>query len=120
MKSLYLTVFLVFTTCILHAQDGIIRIEQDPMLNELVELYKEAQTPKSFYQIQLGFGKLKKAKELKAEADALFPQWPARIEFEHTTYRVRIGQFYDILEAEKNFRSVRRKFPQAILLRPEE
>jgi len=120
MKKIYLPVIIAFTTVALHAQEGVIHIEQDPALNELIELYKEARTSNSFYQVQLGFGKLELAKELKAEADALFPKWPARIVFEHTTYRVRLGEFQNILDAERNFREIRKKFPQAILLRPEE
>ncbi len=120
MKALYITGTLVFTTFLIHSQEGVIQIQQDPVLNELVELYKDARTQNSYYQIQLGFGSLEMARKLQADAAAIFPQWPPRLEFEHTTYRVRIGQFYNILDAERNFRLVRRQFPQAILLRPEE
>lgn len=102
-----------------YAQEGTIYIEQDPNLAQLVEIYKEVRSETDFYQIQVGFGTYEQARKLKSKVEIDFPGWYSKIEFLSPTYRVRLGKFYNSLEAQRKYREVRRKYPNAVLLEPD-
>ena len=101
------------------AQQGRISVDQDPGIDRLLEIYKRSITESGYFTIQVGFGNSSFAQQLKTEAEVDFPQWRARIVFDSPTYRVQLGRFKDRLEAEREFLTVRKKYPGAILLRPE-
>ena len=117
-KLLYGTVLTLFAYG-LQAQEGNIRIEQDPRIEQLLEVYKKVNSNKGYYQIQVGFGSYQKAQNLKSQVEIDFPGWYSKIEFREPTYRVRLGKFQDPLEAERRFIEVRKKYPNAMLLKPE-
>ncbi|MBS9460830.1 SPOR domain-containing protein [Flagellimonas sp. 389] len=119
MKSLVSIILTAGLTASLSAQEGSITIEQDPRIDELVKRYSEVNSKTDFYQIQVGFGSYQKAKNLKAKVDIDFPTWYSKIEFESPTYRVRLGKFKTKLEAERKYLEVRKKYPDAMLLKPE-
>ncbi len=120
MKTLlFIALFAGFTTQI-SAQEGNITIEQDPRIDELLKLYAEVNSKSDYYQIQVGFGSYQKAQNLKTKVDIDFAGWYSKIEFESPTYRVRLGKFKTKLEAERKYMEVRKKYPEAILLEPEE
>ncbi len=119
MKSIMFTAFLTCSIVQLSAQEGSITIEQDPRIKELIELYTEVNSNADFYQIQVGFGSFQKAQNLKSKVDIDFPNWYSKIEFESPTYRVRLGKFKTKLEAERKYLEVRKKYPNAMLLKPE-
>lgn len=115
-------VFTLFFTCIavyIHAQEGVVTIEQNPRIEQLVKVYNKVNSNKGFYQIQVGFGSYEKAQNLKSQVEIDFPGWYSKIEFQEPTYRVRLGKFQDPLEAERRFIEVRKKYPSAMLLKPE-
>jgi hypothetical protein len=67
----------------------------------------------------VGFGDYQKAQNLKSQVEIDFPDWYSKIEFESPTYRVRLGRFKTKLEAERKYLEVRKKYPDAMLLKPE-
>ena len=101
------------------AQQGIISIEQDPKIEQLMEVYKSSNSRSDYYTIQVGFGNYEEAEELKDLVKIDFPQWTPQIIFDSPTYRVRIGRFRTKLEAERKFIEVRKKYPAALILKPE-
>ena len=114
-------VFIVFLTGLffqLSAQEATVAIQQDPKIDQLVKLYTEVNSKAEFYQIQVGFGNYQKAQNLKTQVDIDFPGWYSKIEFESPTYRVRLGRFRTKLEAERKYLEVRKKYPDAMLLKP--
>lgn len=117
----YQLLFIVFILFASHAiaQEGTITIEKDPEIDALLKVYTEVNSKSEYYQIQVGFGNYNKAKNLKDKVDVDFPNWPSKIEFESPTYRVRVGKFKSRMEAERKFLEVRKKYPQAMLLKPE-
>lgn len=119
MKTYLYTAFLIGFTLQISAQEGKISIQQDPKIEELVKLYTEVNSKTGFYQIQVGFGNFQKAQDLKSQVDIDFPNWYSKIEFESPTYRVRLGRFKTKLEAERKYLEVRKKYPDAMLLKPE-
>ena len=119
MRTLVFTLFFLFIAVHIHAQEGVVTIEQDPRIEQLVKVYNKVNSNKGFYQIQVGFGSYEKAQNLKSQVDIDFPGWYSKIEFQEPTYRVRLGKFQDPLEAERRFIEVRKKYPSAMLLKPE-
>lgn len=120
MKTAVFTVILLGLASQVLAQDGQVSIQQDPKINELVKLYTKANANTGFYQIQVGFGNYQKAQDLLNQVEVDFPDWYSKIEFESPTYRVRLGRFKTKLEAERKYLEVRKKYPDAMLLKPEE
>jgi len=119
MKATVLTAILIGLTAQVLAQDGQVTIQQDPKIDELVKLYTNVQANSGFYQIQVGFGNFKKAQDLLDQVEIDFPDWYSKIEFESPTYRVRLGRFKTKLEAERKYLEVRKKYPDAMLLKPD-
>ena len=109
-------------TCLLsvfsYAQQGKVTIQQDKKIADLMEVYKEVNSNAEYYRIQVGFGTLSKAESIKMQVDIDFPELPSKIDFDSPTYRVRIGQFKNKLDAERKFLEVREKYPDALLLAP--
>ena len=119
MKAPMFILFTVGFVLGVSAQEGTVSIKQDPKINELIKLYAEVNSKAEFYQIQVGFGSYQKAQDLKSQVDIDFPGWYSKIEFESPTYRVRLGRFKTKLEAERKYLEVRKKYPDAMLLKPE-
>jgi Sporulation related domain. len=119
MKTPVFTTILLGLTLHLSAQEGKVTIQQDPKIDQLVKLYADVNSKSGFYQIQVGFGDYQKAQNLKSQVEIDFPDWYSKIEFESPTYRVRLGRFKTKLEAERKYLEVRKKYPDAMLLKPE-
>ena len=100
------------------AQNGKISIEQDPKIDQLLAIYKKANESAEYYRIQVGFGDYAKAQEIKTNVEQDFPDLSSNIDFDSPTYRVRVGRFKNKLDAERKFREVRQKYPDAMLLQP--
>jgi len=120
MKTTLFTALIIGFATQLSAQQAQVTIQQDPKIDQLVELYAKVNANSGFYQIQVGFGSFKKAQDLLNQVEVDFPDWYSKIEFESPTYRVRLGKFKTKLEAERKYLEVRKKYPDAMLLKPEE
>lgn len=118
MKAFAYLTFTVLTLSFTHAQQGRVNIEQDEKIERLLEAYVETIGDHGVYRIQVGFGTHAKAQSIKSQVDVDFPGLSSRIDFDSPTYRVRLGRFKSKIEAERNFNRVRKKYPQAMLLKP--
>ena len=118
MKSTLLTAFFSILALHVSAQQARVNIQEDPELGSLIKLYSEVNSNTGYYQIQVGFGNSQKAQELKSQVEIDFPDLYSKIHFESPTYRVRLGRFRTKLEAERKFLEVRKKYPDAMLLKP--
>lgn len=119
MRTLVTFLFLAGFSFFGAAQSGRVSIEQDKRIDKLLEVYKTANSSTNYYTIQIGFGSYASAESLKLQADGDFPGWYSKIVFDSPTYRVQIGRFKTKLEAERRFLEVRKKYPAALLLKPE-
>lgn len=111
----FLTLFFCLTSL---AQEGNISVEQDEKIAQLLTVYNRVNKQKEYYQIQVGFGTAQKAEYLKSKVDVEYPGWYTKIDFEEPTFRVKLGKFYDLLEAERRFQLVRKRYPNAMLIGP--
>jgi len=102
-----------------YGQQGQLNINQDKQITKLLEIYKTSLKDNEYYRVQIGFSTNDaKAQNLKSNAAIDFPNLPSRIDFASPTYRVRIGRFKTKLEAERMYNKIRRKYPNAMLLKP--
>ncbi len=118
MKSLISLSIAAFATLTLSAQKGQVNIQQDQKIEALLKVYKSFNSNAEYYRIQVGFGSYAKASRLKTKVETDFPLMPSKIDFDSPTYRVRLGRFKTRLEAERKFKEVRQKYPDAMLLKP--
>ena len=118
MKTLYYMAMLAFSVTFASAQQGDIKIEQDDKIVDLLDIYKTYNESSEYYRIQVGFGSYAKAQRIKSEVEIDFPSMRSKIDFDSPTYRVRLGRFKTKLEAERKFKEVRSKYPDAMLLKP--
>lgn len=118
MKTACFTALMAFFGTFAAAQQGDIKIQQDDKIVELLGIYEEYNKTSEYYRIQVGFGSYSKAQELKSDVEIDFPNLPSKIDFDSPTYRVRLGRFKTKLEAERKFKEVRAKYPDAMLLKP--
>ena len=119
MKTISFTLILACSGFYCHGQQGNINIQQNEKITNLLGIYKSVNESSSHYRIQVGFGSFQEAETLKANVDKDFPDWPTKIDFESPSYRVRIGRFKTQLEGERKLIEVRKKYPSAMLLKPE-
>lgn len=119
MRTVFNSLILLFFSTAVFAQQGTISIDQDPKIDALVQIYKGSTDIADVYRIQIYFGSLKDAQDIKMQAEGDYPDWYSKIDFISPSYRVRIGQFKTKLEAERNLIDVRKKYPSALLIQPE-
>lgn len=119
MKTIiYLLITLICSNYI-SAQTGTVHIEQDDKINQLLTSYKtHLKKNTDYYRVQVGFGSHDKAQKIKADVELDFPTLPISIDFDSPTYRVRVGKFKNKLTAERKFIEIRKKYPDAMLLKP--
>ncbi len=70
-------------TCLVNfanAQQGIINIEQDERIPDLLKIYKSANETSKYYRIQVGFGSYAKAQNIKASVEKDFPNMYSKID----------------------------------------
>ena len=118
MKTVSYIAILAFSVTFASAQQGDIKIEQDAKIVDLLAIYKTFNESSEYYRIQVGFGTYAKAQRIKSEVEIDFPGMRSKIDFDSPTYRVRLGRFKTKLEAERKFKEVRSKYPDAMLLKP--
>lgn len=118
MKTVYYIAILTLSVTFATAQKGDIKIEQDAKIVDLLDIYKTYNESSEYYRIQVGFGSYSKAQRIKSEVEIDFPSMRSKIDFDSPTYRVRVGRFKTKLEAERKFKEVRAKYPDAMLLKP--
>jgi cell division protein FtsN len=118
MKLLVIITVISFSVAVGFAQQGQVNIQQDDKIADLLDIYKSSNESHEYYRIQVGFGSYSKAQSIKENVDIDFPGLSSKIDFDSPTYRVRVGRFKTKLEAERKFKEVRIKYPDAMLLKP--
>ena len=72
----------------------------------------------NYYAIQLYNGNYEKAKKILSKFKKKFPEWESNVSFETPNYKVRVGNFKEFLEASKKLDYIRKLYPSAFLLKP--
>lgn len=113
--------FLNFSASELYAQDKNLTVTQDSkfeqMLNEKRKINSSI-TVNDRYKIQIYNGESETAKKTLSDFKKDHQQFDATIVFSTPTYKVWIGNFKSRIAAERNLAEVKKKYPNAFLIKP--
>ncbi|MAW09270.1 MAG: SPOR domain-containing protein [Flavobacteriaceae bacterium] len=112
---------LIFNCSTVFSQSKNSDIEMDEEIEKLLSLkilINKDKFEKNYYAIQLYNGNYKRAKEIQSDFIKKFPEWESKLSFETPNYKVRVGNFKEFLEASKKLDFIRKLYPSAFLLRP--
>lgn len=119
--SIFFMYFLFFNCSTIYGQSKNLDIEIDEGLKKLLSLkilVNKKNYEKNYYAIQLYNGNYTRANEILSEFKEKFPEWESNLTFETPNYKVRVGNFKDLLNASKELDYIRKLYPSAFLLRP--
>jgi len=118
--------FALFILCVFsgqktYAQPSKINIIQDPkfemLLNEKRKINSSI-TVNDRYKVQIFYGTNEEAKKTLSAFKKDFRQLDGTIIYSNPNYKVWVGTFKTRIEAEKNYKEILKKYPTALLIRP--
>lgn len=104
------------------ADTGKVEFVQDNKVEELLNKHIEinSKAPIKGYRVKIHFGSDKnKAREIKGNFIAKFPDVPAYEKYDQPNFNIRVGDFRTKLEAYKFLKEVQVEFPSAFLVQDE-
>lgn len=107
------------TECL--SQEGGATVVQDGRFEQLLAEKRRINsniTVNDRYKIQIFYGDNEKARKTLAEFKREFKTMDATVIFESPTYKVWAGNFKSRIEAEKNLIEIRKKYPYALIIKP--
>ena len=113
--------FLFFNCSTIFGQSKNLDVEIDEELKKLLSLkilVNKKNYEKNYYAIQIYNGNYEKAKMTLYDFKKKFPDWETSLSFETPNYKVRVGNFKEFLDASKKLEFIRKSYPSAFLLRP--
>ena len=114
--------FLLITNPLI-GQENNQSINQDSSITKLLKLrteYNKKVFESSFYTIQIYYGDLKEADSILKVFSEEFEEIETSLIFETPNYKVRVGNFKNIIDASKNLENIKRKFRSAFILKNDE
>jgi hypothetical protein len=120
-KGLVLSIICLFFNTLSNAQTDKISIEQDPKFEQLLQEKRKNNTTTVLndrYKIQIYNGDIESSKKILNEFKREFKKTDGTIEFFTPSYKVWIGNFKTRMEAEKMLLDIKKKYPNAFLIKP--
>lgn len=117
-KCLFL---LTFSTLSSMAQESSVTVSQSPEFEQMLAEKRRINpsiTVTDKYKIQIFNGDSDTSKKTLAEFKKEFKTFDGTIVFSTPSYKVWIGNFKTRIEAERNLATIRKKYPNAFLVRP--
>ena len=118
----YFAIFIGALNCsTLWAQKSGTNVNLPEKVETLLELKKEINNlnfREQYFAIQLYYGNNTAAYRILNEFKIKFPQMEAEISFETPNYKVRVGRFKNKNRASRQLEIIRREYPSAFLLEP--
>jgi len=103
------------------AQEKTSSIETSEAVEMLIEQKKKVNKKvfnAQYYAIQLYYGNNTAAERILTAFREAYPDWEAELSFETPNYKVRVGRFKDLNIANQKLEEVRKEYPSAFLLEP--
>lgn len=121
-QSLFTFLFIcVFSGPKTHSQPSKINVIQNPkfemLLNEKRKINSSI-TVNDRYKIQIFYGTSEEAKKTLSVFKKDFRQLDGTIIYSNPNYKVWVGTFKTRIDAEKNYKEILKKYPTALLIRP--
>lgn len=117
----FIVLFLTFHSVESIAQEGTVTVSQDSRFEQLLNEKRKINssiTVNDRYKIQIFYGDNEKARKTLSDFRKEFKDLDGTIIFESPTYKVWIGNFKSRIEAERNLAEVKKKYPYALLIKP--
>ena len=118
LKPIFLCFVLLIFSKDLFSQDGKVIISMDTTLVKLIDLKKELNSEIENYKIQIFNGSRDEAENTISEYKNAYNDSSAIIKYEAPNYKIWIGDYYTLIEAEKEILEVRKKYPNAFIFKP--
>lgn len=122
-KIVVLFYLFLFITSSVFGQENNQSINQDSSITKLLKLrteYNKKVFESSFYTIQIYYGDLSEADSILKVFSEEFNEIETSLIFETPNYKVRVGNFKNIIDASKNLENIKRKFRSAFILKNDE
>lgn len=118
--AIFVISFCIFSTAKSEAQESV-NIIQDSRFEQLLNEKRKINssiTVNDNYKIQIFYGENGEARKTLSDFKRDFKYLDGTIIFQSPTYKVWIGNFKTKIEAEKNLTEVKKKYPYALLIKP--
>jgi len=100
------------------AQEGSVSIQKSFEIERVLELKKELNKDQSFIKIQIYSGNRLGAETALENFKTEFPEQIVEMRYETPNYKIWVGKFRTQLEADRELRLVKKRFPNAFSLKP--
>jgi hypothetical protein len=100
------------------AQEGSVSIQKSFEIERVLELKKELNKDQSFIKIQIYSGNRLGAETALENFKTEFPEQIIEMRYETPNYKIWVGKFRTQLEADRELRLVKKRFPNAFSLKP--
>lgn len=120
-RSYFLIVFLTISAPEICAQNGSVNVSQDQKFEQMLAEKRRINgsiTVNDRYKVQIYTGDNENAKKNLADFKRTFPLHDVTVVFNTPSYKVWAGDFKTRIEAERNLAEIRKKYPNAFLIRP--
>ena len=117
---LVILTFFVSTTSS-YSQEGIVTVNQDRKITELLNLKKEMnknEEDSNRYKIQIYNGNRVGANAAQKEFNESFSDWKSTDTYEPPNFKIWVGNFRSRLEADRALKRIKNKFPSAFIFKP--
>lgn len=120
--SIFTVLSFILSTTYSFSQEGIITVNQDEKIVELLNLKKEmnkSETNSDLYIIQIYNGNARTA-AYNAQKEFLesYSEWSTKVLYENPEFKTWVGAFRTRLEADRALKKIKQKFPNAFPLKP--
>ena len=120
-KAFFCLCMLVFLSQKSIAQDAKVTVSQDPKFEQLLNEKRKINssiTINDRYKIQIFNGDTENSKKTLMDFKRENKNMDATIVFSTPLYKVWVGNFKTRIEAEKNLNDLKKKYPNAFLIKP--
>ncbi len=121
MKIVFATFTLVFMSQKSHSQEAKVSVTQDPKFEQLLNEKRKINssiTINDRYKIQIFNGDTEASKKTLLDFKRENKDIDATIVFSTPLYKVWVGNYKTRIEAEKNLNDLKKKYPNAFLIKP--
>lgn len=98
-----------------------VSVQQDDRFEQLLAEKKKinaAITVNDRYKVQIFYGESDKARKTLQDFKREFKNTDGTVIFESPTYKVWVGSYKSKIEAEKNLAEIKKKYPYALIVKP--
>ena len=116
-----ITSFLGISYTNLYSQEDNLTVSQDPKFEQLLNEKRKVNasiTVNDRYKIQIYNGDSESSKKTLSEFRKDFKNYDGTIVFSTPTYKVWVGNFKSRIESERNLVELKKKYPNAFLIKP--